>query len=660
MSSTIEKPQFKETHDQPLAEEFTQNLTLLNMGAQMFAEEHPSSPYGRSLINSEITPISEAIVYIQTNDRQEREELARKSPLAFELSNMLLHEPDSQDRVLSCLRQTEQSLKTLREYFVKDFSGQEKAIAEHEKLEAEVKKAWGELDADNLKAVRDAGVMAGSVLKNIGVFAGISDEPTIEEHKQAIDWVIEKTTGVNVSKCLLNPSETIELFNRIRPETLTEKTINVLGIDKLDELLESLDFDLSAKLRIAGAATMLATSLLLGHASNEPLSNHKSNPVAHVIYYKDVMVKPADVKQVVPQIAKQLGTTKEAIIQANPIIETSNKSASEQLQGSQLDIKVPVNETINSVDPEKLKDQIQPQTLSWNEQTSSVVPVESSLNQASTSTENSTTTTTIEVVPTTQIETTSSNNQLPSSEVLANTPDTAEKFVVRVLQVLADKMGVPESDAVTQDHINGLLAWGFLEQGDLGNTGYYNLFNTGINDPSLLATENNASGIQAFKSLEAGALATVETMMTPNQNRIAKLLTDPSVTSEQFFEGMTYYSRYPGNTYWAQADSDVTLDGVTYTQASYLQSLQSRYSSVISNYNQHAQILMGHGMAIKKNLYAPDSSVLYDGKGHLVNPENPSKVAASQNSEAETKPEISAQQAGKALASIAFKPLNNN
>ena len=208
-------------------------------------------------------------------------------------------------------------------------------------------------------------------------------------------------------------------------------------------------------------------------------------------------------------------------------------------------------------------------------------------------------------------------------ETLISPPYTAEKYVISVLKLLAQKQGIPESNTVTQEHINGLLAWGWLEEGDLGNTGAYNLFNSGLNDPKLLATEHRADGVQSFNSFDNGVLATVETMLGSNQNRIAKLMSDPNVTAEQFFEGMTYYQRYPGNTYWAQADSDVTLGGITYTQTGYLQSLQSRYNAVMSDYTKHASILMGQGNAISKGLYAPQSALLYTGNGPVAPPAPP-------------------------------------
>jgi hypothetical protein len=626
MTDTLERYIQAELLQDPAVTAAVEHIDSVRRDTQLFQQEHSSSPIGRGLANFELNQVQGAIDYIKIPDPDTRAMIAGNNSLALEVSNALFHAPENEEELLNVLLETKDVLREVKESFPKDPIPQAEAVAKYEKLEAEAKDSWKNINQEQQKDIEAAAAMASSALKRIGMFIGVESKPTLEESKRAIDWSIEQSTGLAVSKLLLTPKQTLDYFDAVRKETLLEKTDRVLGLDRSLAIFKDLDSDLFDKVKLVFATTVLTAGLLAGPLSANISQAPNSSPATHTIV-KTVEVNSGDIKQAIPAIEKQFGTTVQAIEKANPEIlnsdsidSTAATHAPKSAHTSEVEINVPVVVPVEI--PANASPAVAATVFEWDQQNQTVDPLKNAAietapsSTSTTETTTSTTETTVPHKPDSETTTTlapesvsqAAQNLIPSPEVMAQTPNTAEKYVIRVLQVLAKRMGVAETDTVTQSHINGLLAWGWLEEGDLGNTGYFNVFNTGIDDPNLLATQNNASGIQAFRSFEDGVLGTVETMMTPNQNRIAKLLCDPSVTAEQFFKGMTYWQDYPGNTYWAQADSDVTLDGITYTQGQYLQDLNSRYQQVMSDYARHATILLGYGMAIEKGLYAPLSA----------------------------------------------------
>jgi hypothetical protein len=164
-----------------------------------------------------------------------------------------------------------------------------------------------------------------------------------------------------------------------------------------------------------------------------------------------------------------------------------------------------------------------------------------------------------------------------------------EQWAIGVLTQLSQYMNVPLNHVLTQEHVVALLAWGWLEKGDLDNQDTYNVLNTGIDDPSLLASPNSVSGLQAFVSLKAGEQGDVETFMSPLQNRLATIFTDPNSTAENIIYVLTNYQNYAGNLYWATADDP--HEG--YSQLQYLNTLYDQIDWVRENYTDAATAVLG-------------------------------------------------------------------
>ena len=132
-------------------------------------------------------------------------------------------------------------------------------------------------------------------------------------------------------------------------------------------------------------------------------------------------------------------------------------------------------------------------------------------------------------------------------------PYILEQFAIEVLKDVAKKEGASASDAVTEEHVVALVAFMWGEGGDIMNHDLFNPLNTGINAPDLLASGNNASGLQSFKSFDAGVEATARTMVGGNQSRLASVLIQQGTTAQDFMSALTYYTKYPGNKFWAGA-----------------------------------------------------------------------------------------------------------
>jgi LysM repeat protein len=213
-----------------------------------------------------------------------------------------------------------------------------------------------------------------------------------------------------------------------------------------------------------------------------------------------------------------------------------------------------------------------------------------------------------------------SQPELAINSETAKQPPTVENYIIGVLTQISKSTSTPQDIMVTQEKVNALMAFGWLEEGGIGNTGQYNLFNNGDNNPALLATAHSESGLEADISFEAGIQATVETMFGSNQNRFISTLTKPGISAKELIHEWTYYQNYDGNKIWAAADSNSTIDGITYTQAGYEGSLLSRLDQITASpqsYIAHASVLMGMGSGsyVNNPQYAPILSLKFTGIG---------------------------------------------
>lgn len=137
-------------------------------------------------------------------------------------------------------------------------------------------------------------------------------------------------------------------------------------------------------------------------------------------------------------------------------------------------------------------------------------------------------------------------------------PYTLEQFMIEVLKDIAHKRGASETDAVTQQHVIGLLALAWGEGGGITNNDFWNPFNTGINAPDLtVGGEHVGNGVQAFKSFDAGVEATARVMTGSTQGRLGITLTNSNANAIDFLNSWLDFppkAPYPVGHYpWAEA-----------------------------------------------------------------------------------------------------------
>jgi hypothetical protein len=167
-------------------------------------------------------------------------------------------------------------------------------------------------------------------------------------------------------------------------------------------------------------------------------------------------------------------------------------------------------------------------------------------------------------------------------------PFILEQFMIELLKNIAHKKGTDPAKAVTEEHVIALVAFAIGEGGDINNRFLFNPLNTGIKAPDLLAPgwEHNQSGLQAFKSFDAGVEANARVMTNKNQSRMGEILTKQDSTAEQFMEAVTYFSRYPGNKLWAEAS-------LPPNQEEYFQQRLELVRQVRNTYAQTAGLVIG-------------------------------------------------------------------
>lgn len=180
-------------------------------------------------------------------------------------------------------------------------------------------------------------------------------------------------------------------------------------------------------------------------------------------------------------------------------------------------------------------------------------------------------------------------------------PYYLEEFAIQVLDDVAQKLNVPESSAVTEAHVDALVAWFWIEGGDIDDgppssnpyPEYFNVLNTSIQDPSI-ETTNASGGIESFNSFDDGVEGTARTIVGPFQSRIGQALTNPSNTAADVMTAIADYQNYPGNAAWASGNDPSDPAAVlNFNQTVYLPSLLTSLSQLQSDYTNEASTEMG-------------------------------------------------------------------
>lgn len=176
-------------------------------------------------------------------------------------------------------------------------------------------------------------------------------------------------------------------------------------------------------------------------------------------------------------------------------------------------------------------------------------------------------------------------------------PYYLEDYVINILKDVAKKLNVPEESAVTQEHVTALIAWAYAEGGNIANTGAFNIWNTGLLiRPDLVAGATNASGVQAFKSFDAGVEANAISVVSGNQNRIGKIITQPNSTAEQVIHAVAYYDETSGDQAWAWGPRpNEPAQVLEYNHTYYINTMTSTLRQTRSQYSKYAGVVLGPG-----------------------------------------------------------------
>lgn len=134
-------------------------------------------------------------------------------------------------------------------------------------------------------------------------------------------------------------------------------------------------------------------------------------------------------------------------------------------------------------------------------------------------------------------------------------PYILEQWAIEVLKNVAKKKGIDESNTVTEEHVIALVAFALGEGGDINNSSKFNPLNLG-SYAEFVEGDSKVDGRQAFKSFDAGIEATARAFVSSNQSRLGKILAQKDSTAKQFATALTYYNRYPGNKFWAEASTN--------------------------------------------------------------------------------------------------------
>lgn len=186
-------------------------------------------------------------------------------------------------------------------------------------------------------------------------------------------------------------------------------------------------------------------------------------------------------------------------------------------------------------------------------------------------------------------------------------PYILEQWAIETLKDIAAKMKVDESDTVTKEHVVALVAFAIGEGGDIMNSDLFNPLNTGLDAPDLIAGGHDVSGVQSFKSFDAGVEAVARTMVGSYQDRLANILIKPQTSAKQFMYALTYFNKYPGNALWAGASVD--------DPAGYYQGRLDLVNQVRSDYKGTAGLVIGTSAFEQQDNITKPSLLQFDGGG---------------------------------------------
>ena len=162
-------------------------------------------------------------------------------------------------------------------------------------------------------------------------------------------------------------------------------------------------------------------------------------------------------------------------------------------------------------------------------------------------------------------------------------PYILEQWAIETLKDLAKKKGTSESDAVTKEHVTALVAFAIGEGGDINNGDLFNPLNTGIDAPELVAGGHSVSGVQSFKSFDAGVEAAARSFAKPQYSRLATALLKSDSTAKQFMHALSY-NWENGGAIWAEASKD---------EPTYYQGRLALVRQVNGNYKSFASLVIG-------------------------------------------------------------------
>lgn len=163
-------------------------------------------------------------------------------------------------------------------------------------------------------------------------------------------------------------------------------------------------------------------------------------------------------------------------------------------------------------------------------------------------------------------------------------PYIVEQFAIGVLQDLAQKKNQSTTDAVTKEHVLALVAWAFIEGGDIMNSSLFNLYNTGQSDPGFTAGGHTSNGLGSYVSFDAGVEETARTIDDGSHNGMLKVLLDPNSKATDFAHAESYSgtSSYPGTSEWAGAANSDPSGYEHGTWGPMLQQVKSDYKNYAS------------------------------------------------------------------------------
>jgi hypothetical protein len=199
-------------------------------------------------------------------------------------------------------------------------------------------------------------------------------------------------------------------------------------------------------------------------------------------------------------------------------------------------------------------------------------------------------------------------------------PYYLEQFVIEVLKDLAAKEGVPQTSAVTQEHVVALVGWAYAEGGNITNTGAFNPWNSGLTSrPDLVNGATSASGVQSYISFDAGVEANAIVMTGTNQSRIGTILTQPASTAEQVDHAIAYPDESSPNQAWAWGPTPGDYSSVlAFNHTVYINTLLNVLSTTRQNYSQYASVEIGPGQ--ENTNHVATSLLKYGGGSGNINP----------------------------------------